>query len=135
MAPDDRKITPFRFKGDPPAACKKKKKQKKSEVVAKTDEVTEKKEEGAPDSKLSKKRSRSDSPEPQKDDKEEVDPYAGKTKAEIAFLEHKRRKLQKDIESGKRPDLLKTHKERIAEFNARLSRMTDHNDMPKIGPG
>ncbi|KAK4238714.1 hypothetical protein C8A03DRAFT_33244 [Achaetomium macrosporum] len=135
MAPDDRKITPLRFKGGQPVVGKKKKKEKKSEDPAKKDEATEKEGGDAPDSKALKKRSRSGSPDSAKDKEEAYDPYAGKTAAERAFLERKRRKLQEDIESGRRPDLLKTHKERIAEFNAKLSRQTDHNDMPKIGPG
>lgn len=34
-----------------------------------------------------------------------------------------------------RPELLKTHKERVEELNSFLSKLSEHNDMPKIGPG
>lgn len=29
----------------------------------------------------------------------------------------------------------KTHRETINEFNAKLSKMTDINDIPRVGPG
>lgn len=34
-----------------------------------------------------------------------------------------------------RPELLKTHKERVEELNTYLSKLSEHHDMPKIGPG
>jgi protein FAM32A len=37
--------------------------------------------------------------------------------------------------SGSRPELLKTHKERVEELNTYLSKLSEHHDMPKIGPG
>jgi len=37
--------------------------------------------------------------------------------------------------SGARPELLKTHKERVEELNTYLSKLSEHHDMPKIGPG
>jgi len=36
---------------------------------------------------------------------------------------------------GAKPELLKTHKERVEELNTFLSKLSEHNDMPKIGPG
>lgn len=45
-------------------------------------------------------------------------------------------KLQKLAESStSRPELLKTHKERVEELNTYLSKLSEHHDMPKIGPG
>lgn len=45
-------------------------------------------------------------------------------------------KLQEMYKSAKqRPELLKTHKERVEELNSHLSRLSEHHDMPKIGPG
>lgn len=38
-------------------------------------------------------------------------------------------------QSGSRPELLKTHKERVEELNTYLSKLSEHHDMPKIGPG
>lgn len=37
--------------------------------------------------------------------------------------------------SSARPELLKTHKERVEELNTYLSKLSEHHDMPKIGPG
>lgn len=46
------------------------------------------------------------------------------------------KQLKELTESAKvRPQLLKTHKQRVEELNAHLARLTDHHDMPKIGPG
>ena len=44
--------------------------------------------------------------------------------------------LKELTESAKvRPELLKTHKQRVEELNAHLARLSEHHDMPKIGPG
>lgn len=49
---------------------------------------------------------------------------------------NKTMKLLKLAESSTaRPELLKTHKERVEELNTYLSKLSEHHDMPKIGPG
>ncbi|KAL2141337.1 hypothetical protein VTI28DRAFT_2518 [Corynascus sepedonium] len=59
-----------------------------------------------------------------------------KTETERRFLEAKRKRLKELAESGRiRPELLKTHKQRVEELNAHLARLSEHHDMPKIGPG
>ncbi|CAN8095599.1 unnamed protein product [Discula destructiva] len=59
-----------------------------------------------------------------------------KTEAERRFEEARRRKLLEMAEEAKsRPELLKTHKERVEELNTYLSKLSEHHDMPKIGPG
>lgn len=59
-----------------------------------------------------------------------------KTEAERRFEEVRRKKLLELAESaGSRPELLKTHKERVEELNTYLSKLSEHHDMPKIGPG
>ncbi|EXF81728.1 hypothetical protein CFIO01_09549 [Colletotrichum fioriniae PJ7] len=40
-----------------------------------------------------------------------------------------------EAERRSRPELLKTHKERVEELNTYLSKLSEHHDMPKIGPG
>ena len=46
------------------------------------------------------------------------------------------KQLKELTESGRiRPELLKTHKQRVEELNAHLARLSEHHDMPKIGPG
>ncbi|KUI71420.1 Uncharacterized protein C31G5.21 [Cytospora mali] len=57
-----------------------------------------------------------------------------KTEAERRFEEARRKKLLEKAESA-RPELLKTHKERVEELNTYLSKLSEHHDMPKIGPG
>lgn len=53
------------------------------------------------------------------------------TAAELAFQEKRK---QREIERlSKLAD--KSHRERIAEFNKHLASLTEHNDLPKIGPG
>lgn len=48
----------------------------------------------------------------------------------------KQKQLRELAESARvRPELLKTHKERVDELNAYLARLSEHHDMPKIGPG
>lgn len=48
----------------------------------------------------------------------------------------KHAQLKELTESGRvRPELLKTHKQRVEDLNSHLSRLSEHHDMPKIGPG
>ncbi|KAH7362632.1 hypothetical protein B0T11DRAFT_328671 [Plectosphaerella cucumerina] len=59
-----------------------------------------------------------------------------KTEAELRFEERRRKRLLELSESSSsRPELLKTHKERVEELNTYLSKLSEHHDMPKIGPG
>ncbi|CAG8599750.1 9551_t:CDS:2 [Ambispora leptoticha] len=54
-----------------------------------------------------------------------------KTEAEKKFEEIQRKRLeQKVIKSAQ-----KSHKERVAELNRKLEEMTEHYDIPKVGPG
>ncbi|KAL7945603.1 hypothetical protein V8C42DRAFT_323631 [Trichoderma barbatum] len=85
-----------------------------------------------------KKKSREDDHRSNEDgeDKEEDQPVVLKTESERRYEEtRKKRLLQIAQSSGARPELLKTHKERVEELNTYLSRLSEHHDMPKIGPG
>lgn len=54
-----------------------------------------------------------------------------KTPAQLAF-EAAQQKKQKE----KLPILAaKSHKEKVAEFNEHLGRLSEHHDIPKVGPG
>ncbi|RYP32177.1 hypothetical protein DL767_005333 [Monosporascus sp. MG133] len=71
--------------------------------------------------------------DPEKPDRDTVE-Y--KTEAERRHEEIQRRKLLKMFEDGSaKPELLKTHKERVEGLNTYLSKLSEHHDMPKIGPG
>ena len=71
-----------------------------------------------------------------KEEAEEEDdpPRSHKTDAERRFEEARRKRLLEKAETS-RPELLKTHKERVEELNTYLSKLSEHHDMPKIGPG
>ncbi|KAF9551274.1 hypothetical protein KI688_002168 [Linnemannia hyalina] len=54
-----------------------------------------------------------------------------KTAAEKRFEEiHKKRQEEKVLKSA-----MKSHKEKVAELNRKLEEMTEHYDIPKVGPG
>ncbi|KAI5298760.1 hypothetical protein KEM55_002972 [Ascosphaera atra] len=54
-----------------------------------------------------------------------------KTKAEMEYEEMRRKRLYQRLKR----EGVKTHKERVEELNKYLSNMSEHHDMPKIGPG
>ncbi|TPX50117.1 hypothetical protein SeMB42_g02251 [Synchytrium endobioticum] len=54
-----------------------------------------------------------------------------KTPAELKFEEiRKQRALEKAEKMA-----LKSHKERVSEFNQKLESLSEHYDIPKVGPG
>ncbi|KAI4229250.1 MAG: hypothetical protein L6R36_000998 [Xanthoria steineri] len=55
----------------------------------------------------------------------------GKTEAEVRHEERRRRRLQDRLKR----EGTKTHKEKVEEFNHYLSNLSEHHDMPRIGPG
>ncbi|KAL8942581.1 MAG: hypothetical protein Q9216_001563 [Gyalolechia sp. 2 TL-2023] len=55
----------------------------------------------------------------------------GKTEAELRHEERRRRRLEERLKR----EGTKTHKERVEEFNHYLSNLSEHHDMPRIGPG
>lgn len=71
----------------------------------------------------------------EKEEEEEAEPSRSlKTEAERRFEEARKKRLLEKAETS-RPELLKTHKERVEELNTYLSKLSEHHDMPKIGPG
>ncbi|KNG89638.1 hypothetical protein ANOM_002384 [Aspergillus nomiae NRRL 13137] len=56
---------------------------------------------------------------------------SGKTEAERKYEEMRKKRLQERLKR----EGVKTHKERVEELNKYLSRLSEHHDMPKIGPG
>ncbi|KAL2220756.1 hypothetical protein M432DRAFT_238768 [Thermoascus aurantiacus ATCC 26904] len=55
----------------------------------------------------------------------------GKTEAEKRYEEERRKRLDQRLKR----EGVKTHKERVEEFNKYLSKLSEHHDMPRIGPG
>ncbi|KAJ7225340.1 hypothetical protein GGX14DRAFT_511246 [Mycena pura] len=54
-----------------------------------------------------------------------------KTDAERRFEEVQRRRLADRVAKL----ASKTHKDRVSEFNAHLESLSEHHDIPKVGPG
>lgn len=54
-----------------------------------------------------------------------------KTEAERRFEEVQKRRLEQRIAKLAH----KTHKDRVNEFNAHLESLSEHHDIPKVGPG
>ncbi|KAF2867625.1 hypothetical protein BDV95DRAFT_597838 [Massariosphaeria phaeospora] len=54
-----------------------------------------------------------------------------KTEAELRHEEARRKRLEERV----RKEGVKTHKEKVEELNKYLSGLSEHHDMPKIGPG
>ncbi|KFA55085.1 hypothetical protein S40293_03533 [Stachybotrys chartarum IBT 40293] len=75
-------------------------------------------------------------PDEEKEDHIDVPASRRMTESERQFEALKKKRLMDLAEaSGGRPQLLKTHKERVEQFNTYLSKLSEHHDMPKIGPG
>ena len=53
------------------------------------------------------------------------------TPSQLKFKEVQRKRAVLKAEK----EALKTHKERVLEFNSYLEHLTEHNDIPKVGPG
>ncbi|GAB7352320.1 hypothetical protein MBLNU459_g2768t1 [Dothideomycetes sp. NU459] len=68
-------------------------------------------------------------------DKQEMDPREvrdfGKTEAERRHEERRRKRLDERLKR----EGVKTHKERVEALNKYLSTLSEHHDMPRIGPG
>ncbi|KAJ5771352.1 uncharacterized protein N7511_003403 [Penicillium nucicola] len=56
---------------------------------------------------------------------------SGKTETERKYEEIRRKRLHERLQR----EGVKTHKEKVEELNKYLSRLSEHHDMPKIGPG
>ncbi|KAF6810817.1 hypothetical protein CMUS01_13395 [Colletotrichum musicola] len=133
---------------------KKKKRKDKTDLEKNLDDgnaagtVARRSEDPAEEDKKRKKKSKSEDPADEDADKEDdAGPVVHKTEAERRHEERKRRRnlanevcdceqlLELAESSSARPELLKTHKERVEELNTYLSKLSEHHDMPKIGPG
>ncbi|CAO3638463.1 unnamed protein product [Mucor hiemalis] len=67
-----------------------------------------------------------------KDDSEEQKyQYIEKTEAERKFEETKRQRQMERVSKA----AAKSHKDRVTEFNNKLEMLSEHHDIPKVGPG
>ncbi|KAI1328760.1 hypothetical protein F5Y16DRAFT_140962 [Xylariaceae sp. FL0255] len=66
----------------------------------------------------------------------EYDAPEYKTEAERRHEEAAAKKMQKMLQDpALASEIRKTHKERVEGLNTYLSKLSEHHDMPKIGPG
>ncbi|GAA5869813.1 hypothetical protein JCM1840_007643 [Sporobolomyces johnsonii] len=56
---------------------------------------------------------------------------SGKTEAQRRFEEVQRKRLLEKAAKA----AAKSHKDRVAEFNEKLENLSEHYDIPKVGPG
>jgi len=131
----------LKLKGGAPAGVKKKKKKKKTQKdisqgsTAKLEKNLEDMlEETADELKQGEGAADQDKmPEEAGDDREDEDGERGdgKTETERRYEEMRRRRLDERL----RKEGVKTHKERVEGLNKYLSTLSEHHDMPRIGPG
>ncbi|KAI9823777.1 MAG: hypothetical protein M1832_002334 [Thelocarpon impressellum] len=108
---------------------KKKKKEKEKKEPKPTDEVTASAEGGASASTGDDGQDPREGPVPDPD--REASPGAGKTEAQRRHDELRRKRLNERIKR----EGVKSHKERVEDLNRYLSNLSEHHDMPRIGPG
>ncbi|KAI9891534.1 MAG: hypothetical protein M1814_002657 [Vezdaea aestivalis] len=119
----------LKLKGAKDARIDKKKKKKKSKPSL------EEPKEVSPHADELRKDSTGADPESGDDtkqiDKEQSQKYDGKTETERRHQEMKRKRLDERLKR----EGVKSHKERVEELNKYLSNLSEHHDMPRIGPG
>ncbi|KAL2431266.1 hypothetical protein ABEF95_006065 [Exophiala dermatitidis] len=64
-------------------------------------------------------------------DERDDDRVIVKTEAERRYEQQRRKRLEERL----RREGIKSHKERVEELNRYLSSLSEHHDMPRIGPG
>lgn len=142
MTPDDYKPPvqgPLRLKGIGPIGIKKKKKKKKPK-----DDTTKQDSDSRTNSNNvaksyscngdvndTKLLSPAESSELNQYEDKNEDRNSTKTPSERAFEEMRKKRLIDRLSK----DGLKTHKQRVEELNKYLSNLSEHHDMPRIGPG
>ncbi|KAI1092351.1 DUF1754-domain-containing protein [Rostrohypoxylon terebratum] len=88
------------------------------------------------DAKQKQAREADKADKPRQDDGDDEDIVEHKTEAERRHEEANRKKMLKMLEDPKvASEFRKTHKERVEGLNTYLSKLSEHHDMPKIGPG
>ncbi|CAK1355696.1 uncharacterized protein RHO25_000635 [Cercospora beticola] len=108
---------------------KKKKKSSKPNTEADNNEKTATKDSETSQSALQKALADTDDTS-KSPDATEITTY-GKTEAQRRYEERRKKRLEERLQR----EGVKTHKERVQELNKYLSTLSEHNDMPRIGPG
>ncbi|PWW78622.1 DUF1754-domain-containing protein, partial [Tuber magnatum] len=114
----------LKLKGVKDGGIKKKKKKKKSSTPDPTSELKSR-DASAKATSADGLEEREKEEEGGEEEEEEEGPYAGKTEAERRFEERKRKRLDERLKK----EGIKSHKERVEEFNKYLSNLSEHHDM------
>ncbi|KAI9781047.1 MAG: hypothetical protein M1835_004369 [Candelina submexicana] len=135
MAEDDYAASggSLKLKGAKGGRVEKKKKKKKSRSEPSKSDRPASAEPASPSpAKASSVDSKLDLPKEMSPGTQEViGSYAGKTEAEIRHEEMRRKRLNERLKK----EGVKTHKEKVEDLNKYLSNLSEHHDMPRIGPG
>lgn len=142
MAADDYKSVPstgkLKLKGVSDGRVEKKKKKKKPKPDEAERTSTEKFEDNSvvlkslaeEDREITKARDHDTETQAEAEAGEDVKQHL-QTEAERRFDEQRRKRLEERLKR----EGVKTHKQRVEELNRYLSSLSEHHDMPKIGPG
>jgi len=122
----------LKLKGAKPSGIKKKKSKKPKETTPTSDSKATALQDALAeeDAALAKQKDDEETPIGIEEDGDE-DPFAGKTEAERRHEEMRRKRLNDRLKK----EGAKTHKQRVEELNKYLSNLSEHHDMPRIGPG
>mmetsp|Transcript_22710 Transcript_22710/g.36485 ORF Transcript_22710/g.36485 Transcript_22710/m.36485 type:complete len:124 (-) Transcript_22710:204-575(-) len=111
------------FKTDKRKKKKKKKKRKKEEL---------KKDDEAQADDQADKKQKTDAKKGEKEEEIDIEAeIAGMTESEKNFIRAQAKLEQRMINKK----IKKTHREKIKEFNEYLGSLTEHYDIPRVGPG
>ncbi|KAG9965101.1 hypothetical protein KCU61_g1966, partial [Aureobasidium melanogenum] len=117
----------LKLKGAKNAGIEKKRKKKSSSKSSAVAATTSSSKDATP----AKDTTDPDLEQREKNKQESLIPDDGKTEYERRHEETRRKRLEERLMR----EGVKTHKERVEELNKYLSTLSEHHDMPRIGPG
>ncbi|KAI4721676.1 hypothetical protein E4T48_01949 [Aureobasidium sp. EXF-10727] len=120
----------LKLKGAKNAGIEKKRKKKSSKSSAVAAAATSSKD-ATPAKDTTEPEDTTDLEQREKNKQETLLPDDGKTEYERRHEETRRKRLEEKLMR----EGVKTHKERVEELNKYLSTLSEHHDMPRIGPG
>jgi len=121
----------LKLKGSKPSGVSKSKKKKKSKKAEESDSVKLQDALAEEDRKALAEDEDAEKSGKKVAIDEEGDIDDGKTPAQRRHEEMRRKRLDERLER----EGVKSHKEKVEELNKYLSKLSEHHDMPRIGPG
>ncbi|KAG9550766.1 hypothetical protein KCU71_g14686, partial [Aureobasidium melanogenum] len=121
----------LKLKGAKNAGIEKKRKKKSSSKSSAVAATTSSSKDATPAKDTTDPEKTADLEQREKNKQESLIPDDGKTEYERRHEETRRKRLEERLMR----EGVKTHKERVEELNKYLSTLSEHHDMPRIGPG